>query len=137
MPAIVLAQSDEEKLTSLATAATSADNAHPAASILLAELERAQVVPDDDVPKTVVRMYSIVEYQIEGRARRRVQIVYPGEANIDLERISILTPVGAALIGLSAGQTMRLIGHDGKPYTLTVKRVSQPRHADAAPEKTQ
>lgn len=137
MPAIVVAQSDEKKLTSLATAATLADHAHQAARILLAEMERAQIVPDDAVPKTVVRMYSLVDYQIEGRARRRVQIVYPGEANIDLDRISILTPVGAALIGLSAGQAMRLTGHDGKPYTLTVKRVSQPRHAEAASERIQ
>lgn len=127
MPTIVVAQSDVERLTTLATAATLTNQTHQGARILLAELDRAQVVEDDELPKTVVRMHSLVDYQIEGRESRRVQIVYPGEADIDRNRISILTPVGAALIGLSAGQAMRLIGHDGRPYKITVKRVSQPQ----------
>jgi regulator of nucleoside diphosphate kinase len=135
MPEIVIAQSDERRLTTLATAATLTDQSHQAARILLAEMERAQVVPDHAVPKTVVRMHSLVNYQIEGREHRSVQIVYPGEANIDLDRISILTPVGAALIGLSAGQAMRLIGHDGRPYTITVTQVSQPEIAEPTAER--
>lgn len=134
LPTIVVTRSDERKLTNLATAATLIDHSHPTAHILLAEMERAHVVADDAVPKTVVRMHSLVEYQIDGRGRRRVQIVYPGEADIDLDRVSVLTPVGAALIGLSAGQTAELLGHDGRPHTITVKRVSQPRRTKQTAE---
>ncbi len=134
MPAIVVAQSDVESLTRLATAATLTNKSHQGARILLAEMDRAQIVEDSKLPKSVVRMHSLVDYQIERRESRHVQIVYPGEADIELNRISILTPVGAALIGLSAGQTMRLIGHDGRPYTVTVKRVSQPQHQPTSQE---
>lgn len=137
LPNIVVTQSDERQLTNLATTATLNDDAHLTARMLLSEMERAQVVADHAVPKTVVRMHSIVEYQIEGRNRRRVQIVYPGEANIDLDRVSILTPVGAALIGLSAGQTTQLVGHDGRPHKISVRRVSQPRRNKQAVEGLQ
>jgi regulator of nucleoside diphosphate kinase len=94
-----------------------------AARVLLAEMERAQVVPDNAVPSTVVRMNSYVQFEIDGSNRRRVQVVYPGEANIDDNKISILTPIGAALIGLSPGQVMLLNGQDGRPHKLSVLSV--------------
>ena len=70
LPNIVVTQSDERQLTNLATTATLNDYAHPTARMLLSEMERAQVVADHAVPKTVVRMHSIVEYQICGRQLR-------------------------------------------------------------------
>jgi regulator of nucleoside diphosphate kinase len=69
-------------------------------------------------------MDSVVEFEIDGQNRRSVQIVYPGDANIDQKKISVLTSIGAALIGLSAGQTIPMNGHDGRPHKLTVVSVS-------------
>jgi regulator of nucleoside diphosphate kinase len=58
---------------------------------------------------------------------RTVSLVYPGEEDIDDGRISILTPVGAALLGLSEGQSIEWETRIGESRTLTVLRLlSQP-----------
>src|SRR5690606_10427953 len=102
------------------------------AQALLAEMDRAHVVRDSDVPADVVRMYSLVEFETDGRDCRRVEIVYPGEADIDQGRISILTPIGAALIGLSCGQAMTVQGPDGTTHELRVLSVAPPRETATA-----
>lgn len=126
LPRIIVGEAEEQRLNALANAAAMAGRSVNVARVLLAEMERADVVPDREVPCDVVRMSSWVEYEIDGRNRRRVQIVFPGDANIDADKISILTPVGAALIGLSPGQTMLLEGHDGRPHRLSVLSVTAP-----------
>lgn len=124
LPRIIVSEAEENRLTALATASMLTGRADGAARVLLAEMERAQVVPDHAVPNNVVRMHSHVQFEIDGSNRRRVQVVYPGEANIDDNKISILTPIGAALIGLSPGQTMQLKGQDGRQHKLSVLAVA-------------
>jgi len=51
------------------------------------------------VPNGVVKMGSIVEFGQEGGGTRRVQLVYPGKADIAVNRILILTLIGTALLG--------------------------------------
>ncbi|HXT42077.1 MAG TPA: GreA/GreB family elongation factor [Candidatus Angelobacter sp.] len=72
------------------------------AHFLVRETERAKVVADDCDLRGIVRMGSQVRYCVDkaGHIRNAV-LVYPHEADISLKRISVLTPVGAALIGLS------------------------------------
>lgn len=123
LPRITLGVSEERRLSALATAASLAGRAESVARVLLAEIDRADIVRDDDLPADVVRMHAWVEFEIDGRNRRCVQLVYPGEANIERNRISILTPIGAALIGLSAGQTIPLLGHDDRPHRLTALKI--------------
>jgi regulator of nucleoside diphosphate kinase len=123
LPRIVVGEAEEYRLSALATAASLTGKAG-AAKTLLAEMERASVVRDADVPPDVVRMQSVVEFEIDGANRRLVRIVYPGEADIDSGRISILTPIGTALIGLSPGQKIPLQGHDGRAHTLAVLSVA-------------
>ena len=78
------------------------------ADLLEEELVRAAVVNDDEVPPDVVRMNSIVTFRdIEHEKVMTVTLVYPPEANIEANKISILTPVGSALIGLRVGQTIQ------------------------------
>jgi regulator of nucleoside diphosphate kinase len=124
LPSIIVSESDESRLTALATAATLTGRSHDAARVLLTEMERAQVVPDQAVSADVVRMQSLVTFEVDGGVPRRVLLVFPGEANIDQNKISILTPIGAALIGLSRGQTISLNGQDGRPHRLTVLMVA-------------
>ena len=124
LPRIIVSEAEENRLTALATASMLTGRADGAARVLLAEMERAQVVPDNAVPSDVVRMNSYVQFEIDGSNRRRVQVVYPGEANIDDNKISVLTPIGAALIGLSPGQVMLLNGQDGRPHKLSVLAVA-------------
>lgn len=126
LPQIVVSEAEEHRLTAIATAAAEKGRSPEVARTLLAEMERAEVVPDRAVPPHVVRMNSWVEFEIDGGDRRRVQVVFPAEANIDENRISIMTPIGVALIGLSPGQTMLLQGHDGRSHKLNVISVVEP-----------
>ena len=69
-------------------------------------------------------MHSVVEYRDEVTGEvRRATLVYPGEEDLDAGRISVLTPVGAALIGLSEGQSMEWQGATGGRRKVKVRRV--------------
>ena len=71
------------------------------------ELVRAVIVPRSEIPRDVVTMNSRVVFENETTGERReVTLVYPGEADIDAARISILVPVGTALLGLRVGQSI-------------------------------
>lgn len=124
LPSIIISDADENRLTALANSAMQFGRSHEAARLLLTEMERAQVVSSRSVPADVVRMQSMVKFEVDGASPRRVQLVYPGEANIDQDKISVLTPIGAALIGLSRGQSMVLTGYDGRPHRITVLAVA-------------
>ena len=75
--------------------------------LLLEEINRATIHSAAKIPADVVTMQATVTFVDEGTgANRTVQLVYPGEADISAGRISILTPVGAGLIGLREGQSI-------------------------------
>lgn len=77
----------------------------PAAEALEAELHRAIVVPQGQVPADVVTMNSDVVYEdCSTGARRTVRVVFPREADAARGRISVLAPIGSALLGLRIGQ---------------------------------
>ena len=126
LPQIIVSETEERRLTTLATTSELLRRGYDVAHTLLAELERANVVPDDRMPVQVVRMNSIVEFMVDGRASPRVELVFPRNANIDDGRISILTPIGTALLGLSPGQSMPVLGNDGSEHQLTVLAVYDP-----------
>ena len=128
-PKIIVGEIDHERLTGLATAAI--ERIPEVAEELLAEMDRAKVVAPAKLPADVVRMGSFVTFDSDSAQHRRVQLVYPGEADIEQGRISVLTPIGAALIGLSAGQSIAWTARDGKKHVLTVTAVEQPAMAAA------
>lgn len=71
------------------------------------ELLRANVVPHEQIPSDVVTMNSRVVFENETTGERReVTLVYPGMADIDAGKISVLVPVGTALLGLRVGQSI-------------------------------
>ena len=130
-PPLTLARSDHQQLARLALAGSghSAD----AADDLLYEIDRAQIVDDAALPSDVVRMGSRIRYRT-GRDERRVTLVWPAEADIAARRVSVLTPVGTALIGLRAGQSITFRTRDGRPETLTVLGVLSPEGEDDGPQ---
>jgi regulator of nucleoside diphosphate kinase len=69
-------------------------------------------------------MHSKVEYRddVTGQTRR-ITLVYPDEENPDAERVSVLTHIGAALVGLSEGQSIEWQSPKGGWRGLTVRRV--------------
>ena len=129
-PKIIVGEIDHERLTGLAT--TALERIPEVAEELLAEMDRAKVVAPAKLPADVVRMGSFVTFDSDSAQHRRVQLVYPGEADIEQGRISVLTPIGAALIGLAAGQSIAWTARDGKKHVLTVTAVEQAEPALAA-----
>jgi regulator of nucleoside diphosphate kinase len=123
-PRITLREGDAERISALAL---QNELASPGpAGMLLAEVARARIVPDGRAPADVVGMGSIVEFIDEARGRpRTVQLVYPAEADIAAGRISILTPIGAALIGLAEGQSILWPDRDGQRRALRIVRVDR------------
>ena len=92
----------------------------------MAELDRARVVEDARIAADVVRMGSTLRFTSDLGEDRSVTLVFPGEADIAEGKISILTPIGAALIGLSAGQSIDWTARDGRIHRLTVESVEDP-----------
>ena len=122
-PAITVAIEEADRLASLAEFASR--GSPEAVRLLLDEIDRAELQPRDSMPTDVVTMHSHVEYRDdETGAIRRVHLVYPHEADIARGMISVLTLVGAGLIGLSAGQSILCPKQDGRKRSLSVLRVS-------------
>lgn len=130
LPTIVVSKADYDTLTGLAAAIE--ERLPDVANILLAEMDRAKVVAADAVPADVVRMGSTIEFQPDRGERRRVTLVFPGDADISEGKISILTPIGTALIGLAPGQSIAWTARDGRRQRLTVLEVEQPAPATSA-----
>jgi regulator of nucleoside diphosphate kinase len=93
---------------------------------LFAELDRARLVEDGRIAGDVVRMGSSLRFTSDLGEDRRVTLVFPGEADIAEGKVSILTPIGAALIGLAAGQSIDWTARDGRVHRLTVEAVEAP-----------
>lgn len=122
-PTITISETDHARLSGLAAAME--DRNPEMSETMNTELDRAHVVRDDALARTIVRMGSIVTYTADGNNSRTVALVYPGEADIAEGRISITTPVGTALIGLKAGQSIGWTARDGRTHKLSVVAVTQ------------
>lgn len=125
-PPIIVTRTDYERLSNLADAVM--ERAPALGSRLAGELERARIVEAEQLAPDVVTMHArFVFRDAANGATRTVSLVYPGEEDIDAGRISILTPIGTALLGLSAGQSIEWEVRPGVFRTLTVlKLLSQP-----------
>jgi regulator of nucleoside diphosphate kinase len=122
LPPIKIRQADVERLAQLAEAA--AETTPDTAEFLAGEVERATVVPDTAPLAGIVAMESEVVFRDDATGvQKRVTLVYPKAANIEAGRISVLTPIGAALIGLSAGQAISFATPSGERRSLTVMEV--------------
>lgn len=123
-PDITLSAADHRQLNSLAMAGL--ERMPDLSDYLLSELERARIVDDADVPADIVRMGSSVRYRTDADQEQEVTLVYPVDADIAAGRISVMTPVGTALIGLKVGQSITWRDRANKAQVLTVLSVSQP-----------
>jgi regulator of nucleoside diphosphate kinase len=81
-------------------------------------------------------MGSTVTFKPDTGDAKTVTLVFPGEADISEGKVSILTPIGTALIGLSAGQSIMWTARDGRRHELSVLAVNRPvRQGDAADQR--
>jgi regulator of nucleoside diphosphate kinase len=124
-PNITLTALDHERLTSLAHAAMG--TMPQVASFLWDELERAHVLPEGCRAHKTVCMGSKVQFRDEStQSPQTVLLVYPREADIAVGKVSVLTPIGTALIGLAEGQSITWQTRTGVSKRLTVLTVEDP-----------
>lgn len=104
------------------------------AAMLLEEIERAELHDAATLPDDVVTLNSEVDFVDDKTHQlRKVSLVLPAHANIAEGRISILTPMGAALYGLRAGSSIIWPDLDGNERRITIVRVVQHGEENAAP----
>ncbi len=130
MPPIIVTDTDAERLRTTLEAHTSTRD-EPLVERLLEELDRATVVSAFAVPAGVVTMNSRVVYRDRDTNEvRTVTLVYPHEADPAQGRLSVMAPIGAALLGLRAGQKITWPLPEGRTRTLEVVAVTwQPEAA--------
>lgn len=98
---------------------------------LIDEIARAKLVAPNKMRGDVVTIGSVVTYRDLDMAREHtVSVVYPENANIEEGRISVLTPVGVALLGLSPGATISWVTRDDETRQLEVLEVRPPSTRD-------
>jgi regulator of nucleoside diphosphate kinase len=88
------------------------------------ELDRARLVDGADTGTPFVRIGSRVLFEDDSGKIYRLTLALPAAAWGDPDKISILTPVGAALLGLSVGQSISYETPDNRIKTITVLKVS-------------
>ncbi|MDQ8732674.1 nucleoside diphosphate kinase regulator [Bradyrhizobium sp. LHD-71] len=123
LPPIAITASDSERLSRLIDAL--AEKYPETTDFLAREIERAQILPADEVPPGLVVMGSDVTFRDDATGEvRRATLVYPAEADIAAGKISVLSPIGAALIGMSVGHSIETQTPSGGSRTLTVLNVA-------------
>jgi regulator of nucleoside diphosphate kinase len=122
-PPLIVSTSDYARLEALL--ASDAGAASPIAAQLEQELLRAELREPAEVPADVVTMNSEVVCADESAGtERRLRLVYPRDADAASGRISVLAPVGAALLGLSVGQSIDWPLPGGRRTRLRVTSTS-------------
>lgn len=123
LPEITMTRHDLDRLDTLLSDAV-LSRLGALGEFLLNEITRARIINDGDVPSTLVTMGTTICFRDEESGRVSVtRLVYPHEAIAEEQAVSVLTPVGAALIGLSEGQSIAYETPDGRLKTLTVLKV--------------
>lgn len=124
-PRIVINAADLAHIEALAEGALQRSPA--LADRLLEELSRATVVESASMPANVVSIGSRVTYRDESTGQEKsVTLVYPENADIMQQRISVMTPIGVALLGLAEGAGFFWDTRNDQRRALTVLRVEQP-----------
>lgn len=88
------------------------------------EIDRAKIISDDMVPADLVTMNSKVRYlNVQDEKESTVTLIYPSEAKGEEGKVSILAPLGAALLGLRVNQEINWMFPDGKTRTIRILEV--------------
>jgi regulator of nucleoside diphosphate kinase len=104
---IYFSERDHERLRGLVDGRVNQASLGHTLSQLEQELDRAEIVPEAALPADVVAMYSTVRLVDLDTDREHVYtVVYPHEADADRGRISVLAPIGTAVLGYRAGDVV-------------------------------
>ena len=120
-PALVLSRLDVDRLEALLEQPAQAGAAFDA---LRDELARAEVREPRDMPADAITMNSTARFRDESTGEEReITLVYPRDADGSAEKVSILAPVGSALLGLREGQSIEWPVPGGRSTRLVVLAV--------------
>jgi regulator of nucleoside diphosphate kinase len=130
-PDIIVSAIDAERLEAIADLLPA--SAIESKNALLDELGRANIVEPDQMPATVVTMNSTVRFEITSpKEEFCMTLVYPSDIGNGTNQISVLTPIGTALLGLAEGSQIEWPRPDGQSVNVRIlKVISQPRQASA------
>ena len=124
-PSLIISSRDLARLEALLDSPVL--SRHPAAIALMDELNRAEVLPPERVPADVVTMHSRVGGQDIATGEDHVlTLAYPNEADVEKGRVSVLAPVGSALLGLSVGQSIEWEAPGARTLKLRVRSGRYP-----------
>ena len=128
-PEIVLYSLDSERLYSLIDSLPK--NSVPGIEELEEELGRAKVVEPEEIPASIVTMNSTVRFFVESTKKEfELTLVYPKNVDSNGKTISILAPVGSALLGLSIGDQIEWPRPGGGFLKVKIKEITyQPERA--------
>jgi regulator of nucleoside diphosphate kinase len=103
---IFITDGDMQRLSALVRAGAADDRERPYLAALQRELDSATIVAPDAVPADVVTMNSRVKLR-DGRRTWMITLVYPEDADAESGRISVLAPLGAAVLGCCVGRPVQ------------------------------
>lgn len=105
---LMVSRKDMERLTTLMEEYRGDASSQPYFKALKRELTQATILEPTDMPADVVTMNSTVQIRnLDAKRSQKVTVVYPQDADIDEDKISILAPIGTALLGYRAGDEVQ------------------------------
>ena len=132
-PKLTISSHDAERLEALL--ASLPNRSFPGRDDLEAELARADIVATNDIPPNVVTMNSRVKFRMESSQEAfYLTLVYPQDVDAKGGTISILAPVGSALLGLSAGDEIEWPKPGGGTLRVSIEEVIAQPERDAPAE---
>lgn len=128
-PKIIISSLDAERLDNLLDSL--GNNQFPGKDELLTELDRADIVAPEEISSNIVTMNSTVKFkEVTSGKEFSLTLVYPQDKNDNTAVVSILAPVGSALLGLSEGATIQWPKPGGGLLTVEIIEVIyQPERA--------
>lgn len=123
---LIISENDFQKLSSLIMSAS-----NDAAEALEEEISRASIVKSRDLPADVVSMNSTLKFiELSMQTEKVVTLVYPHEADSEQNKISVLAPVGSALIGLRVGQVISWPMPNGQKRKFKIVEIISQQRTD-------
>lgn len=133
---IYITQTDNQRIRSRLPAYAESKRFRDAAANLLAELNRAVIVNDATLSSDVVTLDSIIDVADLGSGEtERYTLTLPDTANAALNRISVFSPLGTALLGYAAGDELSW-QMPGGIRLLRIAAVTQPERGKTAAVRT-
>jgi regulator of nucleoside diphosphate kinase len=124
-PQVNVGMSDRTRLDGVVQRAAS--DRHPSAALLGLEMKRAQICADRDLPPDVVRINRWVTYRIDsGWSQESRILVCPEDYRDAAHHLSVLSPLGTALVGLRVGDRMPYATFEGVPHVAHVVSLDPP-----------